>query len=135
MGLGRGWAPVGERALRAAATGIFLVGAGMKLATLPFEVSSFERFGYAPWFMYLIGVAQLLGAALLWVPGWIGLAALGLGAMMVGAAASHLLAGDPTVMALPATALTVVLLTMAYARRREFATRLERRTLPGRARL
>lgn len=115
----RRWISGAGLALRGALTLLFLVAAGMKLAALEFEVAGFTRFGYAPWFMYAVGVAQLAGAILLWVRGWIGLAALGLGAMMIGAVASHLRAGDPPTMALPAAVLVLVLFGLAYARRRE----------------
>ena len=127
MVLGRDGARRAERVLRAAVTAVFLAAAGMKLAAVPFEVEGFARFGYAPWFMVAIGAAQFVGAALLWIRGWTGLAALGLGAMMVGAVASHLRAGDPVAMAVPAMVLAVVLAGMAFARRREFTARLPRR--------
>jgi putative oxidoreductase len=127
MVFGQRPARAGEIVLRAALTALFLVAAGMKLAAVPFETAGFARFGYAPWFMTVIGLAQLLGAVLLWVPGWTGLAALGLGAMMVGAVGSHLRAGDPVAMAAPALVLVVVLFAIAFVRRREILARL-----PGR---
>lgn len=123
----RRWVRAAELGLRAVVTAVFLAGAGMKLAATAFEIEGFARFGYAPWFMYAIGLAQLAGAVLLWTRGWTGPAALGLGAMMVGAVASHLRVGDPVAMAMPAMVLVSVLFAMAYARRREVAALLPRR--------
>jgi len=113
---------LGERALRILLTMVFVGAAVMKLAASEFEVSNFERFGYAPWFMYAVGIAQLLGAILLWVRGYVGYAALFLAAMMAGGAMSHLSAGDPVAMAIPALGLTALLCGLAFARRREFAS-------------
>ncbi|WP_425529956.1 DoxX family protein [Stenotrophomonas maltophilia] len=46
-------------------TAVFVGAAGKKLAASEFEVPNSESFGYAPWFMYAVGVTQLLGAAAL----------------------------------------------------------------------
>ncbi|GJE08732.1 MULTISPECIES: DoxX family protein [Methylobacterium] len=59
-----GWR-LGERALRLLLTAVFVGAAGKKLAASEFEVPNSESFGYAPWFMYAVGVTQLLGAAAL----------------------------------------------------------------------
>ncbi|UHC19700.1 DoxX family protein [Methylobacterium currus] len=100
-------------------TAVFVTAAGMKFAALPFEVAVFARFGYPLWFMYAVGAAQLLGAALLWGRGTVAHGALLLAAVMVGAAFSHLRAGDPVVMALPALLLLGLLAGLAYMRRGE----------------
>ncbi len=105
--------------LRGLLTAVFVTAAGMKLAALPFEVAGFARFGYPLWFMYMVGAAQLLGAALLWGRGTVAHGALLLAAVMVGAAFSHLRAGDPAVMALPALVLLGFLAGLVYARRGE----------------
>jgi len=52
--------------LRGLLTVVFVAAAGMKFAAVPFEVAGFARFGYPLWFMYAVGAAQLVGAALLW---------------------------------------------------------------------
>jgi putative oxidoreductase len=106
--------------LRSLLTAVFVTAAGMKFAALPFEVAVFTRFGYPLWFMDMVGAAQLLGAALLWGRGTVAYGALLLAAVMVGAAFSHLHAGDPAVMALPALVLLGVLAGLAYARRGEW---------------
>ena len=117
-----GWKGFGESALRLLLTTVFLCAAVMKLAASGFEVSNFERFGYATWFMYAVGVAQLLGAILLWVRGYVAYAALFLAALMAGGAVSHLRAGDPFVMAIPALGLTALLCGLAFARRGELSS-------------
>ena len=45
---------------------VFAAAGLMKLAAIEFEVRGFAHFGYAPWFMYAIGVLELgAGLALL----------------------------------------------------------------------
>ena len=104
-------------ALRVLLAAVFALAGGMKLATVEFEVRGFEHFGYAPWFMYAIGVLELgAGLALLHrrSAAW---AALALGAVMAGAAASHLRAGDGVLLALPALAFLALLALVGAARR------------------
>jgi len=50
----------------------------------------FEAWGYPPWFATLIGVAELAGAIGLLIPRLTRLAILGLSAVMLGAAYTHL---------------------------------------------
>lgn len=113
----------GERGLRILLTAVFLVAAGMKLTGSEFEVSGFTRFGYPPWFMYAVGVAQVLGAVLLWVRGYVAHGALLLAALMAGGVFSHLRAGDPLIMAVPALVLLCLLCVLAYGRRSELVRR------------
>ena len=104
-------------ALRALLAAVFAMAGLMKLAAVEFEVQGFAHFGYAPWFMYAIGVLEPgAGLALLRrrsaMP-----AALLLGAVMVGAAFSHLRVGDGALLALPALALLALLAAVGAARR------------------
>lgn len=110
---------VGSVALRGLLTAVFLVAAGMKFAAVPFEVEGFVRFGYPLWFMDVVGALQLLGAVLLWTPGCVALGAGLLAVLMAGAVGSHLLAGDPVLMPLPALVLLLLLGGVAHARRSE----------------
>lgn len=116
------WRRLGERALRLLLTVVFVGAAGMKLAASEFEVSNFERFGYAPWFMYAVGIAQLIGAASLWGRGYVAYGALFLAVLMAGGVVSHLRAGDPFVMAAPALGLLGLLSGIALVRRGELST-------------
>ena len=109
----------GSIVLRGLLTMVFLVAAGMKFAAVPFEVEGFARFGYPLWFMYVVGALQLLGAVLLWTRECVALGAGLLAVIMIGAVGSHLLAGDPILMPLPAFVLLILLRSVAYARRSE----------------
>lgn len=119
----RDWRRLGDAALRLLLAAVFLAAAGMKFAAVPFEVSGFARFGYPLWFMYGVGAAQLVGAALLWTRGLVAHGAALLAVLMVGAVGSHLRAGDPLPMMAPAAILLVVLAGLAWGRRRAFAGR------------
>jgi putative oxidoreductase len=94
---------------------------------VPFEVEGFVRFGYPLWFMDVVGALQLLGAVLLWTPGCVALGAGLLAVLMAGAVGSHLLAGDPVLMPLPALVLLILLGGVAHARRSELLPSTEMR--------
>jgi hypothetical protein len=115
----RNWQQTGSVALRVLLTAVFLLAAGMKFASVEFEVSGFARFGYPLWFMYAVGLLQLVGAVLLWVRGYVAYGALLLAVLMVGAVGSHLRAGDPALMPVPAFVLLILLAGLAYVRRSE----------------
>lgn len=111
-------ARVAGTVLRSLLAAVFLVAGAMKLAGTEFEVSGFRRFEYDLWLMYAVGVAQVLGGAALLFRGYAALGAGLLALIMVGAVASHLRAGDPPAMALPALILFLLLAFVAYAQRR-----------------
>lgn len=114
---------VGGAVLRGLLTAVFLVAAGTKFAAMPFEVAGFARFGYPLWFMYVVGALQLLGAVLLWTRGCVAFGARLLAVLMVGAVGSHLNAGDPILMPVPAFVLLILLMALAYTRRSELGGR------------
>ena len=68
---------------------IFLLSGGAKLASLPFEVEVFTRWGYPLWFMYLTGVLEVAGAMGLLVSRLSALAGVCLAGLMVGAVLTH----------------------------------------------
>ncbi|MEW6590520.1 MAG: DoxX family protein [Pseudomonadota bacterium] len=68
---------------------LFIASGGAKLASLPLEVEAFARWGYAPVFMYVIGVLEVAGAVGLLIPRLSALASLCLAGIMVGAVATH----------------------------------------------
>lgn len=105
---------LGERGDRFLLAAVFVGAAGMKLAAAEFEVSNFERFGYPSWFMYAVGIAQLLGAVSLWVLGYVAYGALFLAAMMAGGVVGNLRVGDPVVMAALALGLLALLCGLAF---------------------
>lgn len=116
-GGGARFRPRGEAALRALLAAVFALAGILKLAAVEFEVQGFAHFGYAPWFMYAVGALELLGGLALLLRRFAAPAALPLAAVMVGAAASHLRAGDGVAMALPALVLLALLALVAFARR------------------
>ena len=121
-----GGAPVrlrAELALRALLAAVFALAGGMKLAAVEFEVQGFAHFGYEPWFMYAIGVLELGAGLALLRDRSAAPAALLLGAVMIGAAGSHLRAGDGALLALPAFALLALLAVVAVARRSDLLAR------------
>lgn len=74
-----------------AALAFQFAGAGMvKLTGSPEMVDMFATIGAGQWLRYLVGVLEVAGAVGLLVPALSGLAALGLAALMVGAAATSL---------------------------------------------
>lgn len=101
---------------------VFVGAAGTKLAASESETMNFARFGYAPWFMYLAGLAEMLGAVLLSVRRYVAYGALllaVLAVLMAGGAVSHLRVGDPAMLAAPALGLMALLCGIAVAHRHE----------------
>ena len=112
---------VGATVVRLLLAGLFLTAAVMKLAGTEFEVRSFEHFGYAPWFMYVIGAVELAGGLMLLAPSLAVLGALAMLPIMVGAVCSHLLAGDPILMTAPSVVVLGLVGWLAYVRRGDLA--------------
>lgn len=104
-------------ALRLMLAAVFLAFGVAKLAAVEFEVRGFAHFGYAPWFMYAIGALELAGGLLLLRSGSAAFGAALMLPVMVGAAASHVNAGDAFAMAVPATLLFALLALVAWYRR------------------
>ena len=102
---------------------VFLVAAAMKLVAIEFEVHSFEHFGYAPWFMYVIGAMELAGGLMLLAPSLAAVGAIGMMPIMVGAAVSHIVAGDSITATLPAIVVLGLLGWFAYVRRSDILGR------------
>jgi len=71
---------------------LFLAAAAGKLTGA--AAAMFEGWGYAPWFMTLIGVLELLGGIGLLIPKTTRYAILGLTVIMLGAAFTHLTNGE-----------------------------------------
>jgi uncharacterized membrane protein YphA (DoxX/SURF4 family) len=67
---------IAAAAVRLALATLFVVAGVMKLIPTEFEVNAFRHFGYALWFMYVIGAVELAGGLMLLAPS---LAALGRG--------------------------------------------------------
>jgi uncharacterized membrane protein YphA (DoxX/SURF4 family) len=77
--------------LRAAVTVVFLYAAFLKLR----HPHSFAAYGYSDAFAIFIGIAELCGAAGLWIPKYARYAAGGLALIMAGAIYTLLHIGEP----------------------------------------
>lgn len=82
---------------------VFAASGGAKLASLPFEVEAFARWGYSPAFMYLTGVLEVAGAIGLLLPRLSALSSLCLSGLMVGAIATHAIHSEWPMFAIAST--------------------------------
>ncbi|GAB3400461.1 DoxX family protein [Flindersiella endophytica] len=115
-GFGSRLANVGLWVLQVLTALFFLmVGIG-KLTGSPEIAATFDQLGFGDWFRYLIGVLEIAGAVALFVPRLVGLAALALVALMIGAAVTQqLVTGGGVVLPL---ALLLPSAIIAWGRRR-----------------
>ncbi|MGW0559123.1 DoxX family protein [Streptomyces sp. NPDC003016] len=90
--------------------------ASPKLVAHSSAAESFDRIGFGDWFMYLVGGLELAGAIALLIPVLSGVAAPALGALMVGAFFTQLMAFDGENAATPLI-LLVPLAAIAWSRR------------------
>lgn len=91
--------------------GAFFIMMGFnKLNSNPEMVSEFQRWGYDPTFMKLIGSLEVLGGIGLLIPRIWYMGALGLIGLMGGAAYTHLTIGDP----MTKVAFNVVLIVLLF---------------------
>jgi putative oxidoreductase len=106
----------------------FLMFGGMKLTGPEAMVANFARWGYPGWFLYFIGVVEILAAIALVVPRSSAYAAAVLGGIMVGGAITHLMF-DPPAQASAAVILLGLLSVVGWARRPEFLRRARTESL------
>jgi len=93
---------------------LFVFAGGMKLSGNPQAVQGFADFGFPPWFVYAVGLAEAAGGIALLVPR---LAPIGLAlllAVMVGAFGTLVHAGQRP---LPPLVVGALLLVVAWRRR------------------
>jgi len=96
---------------------LFLFAGGSKLAGSEEVASNFGRFGYPVAFAYLIGLAEVGGALLLFAPAMARYAAGLLIAIMLGASASHFMVGDPMPQPIVPLVIAALLALVVYLRR------------------
>ena len=77
---------------------LFAVRGFIKIMGSPNWVTRFRQWGYPQYFYLIVGIAELVGAVLLLIPGLARFGALLLTAVMVGAAGTHLLHHEPQVL-------------------------------------
>ena len=100
--------PLAVRVLAILVGLVFVVAGGAKLTGQQVMVDQFNHFGYATWFMYLVGIGETLFGIGLFIPRFIKWAAPALGAIMIGAVVTHFM-HDPPSAAIPAAGLLLVL--------------------------
>ncbi len=92
----------------------FIVAGGAKLMGSPSQVEHFAQWGYPFWFLYLTGFIEVGGGLCLFIPKtqWYGIVVLSV--TMVGAALTHLRAGEMGAVPVPLVLLGLLLL-LAWA--------------------
>ena len=110
------WKRAGVWALTAILAVFFLLAGGLKLRGTPSQVENFAHWGYAAWFLYVIGAVEIVGAIGLLVPRLAGFAVLLLGGTMLGASLTHLVHHEMKAVPVP-LAILGLLAVLGYARR------------------
>ncbi len=121
------WKAAGVWVLIAILAVFFLVAGGLKLRGAPAQVDNFVHWGYAEWFLYVVGAVEAAGAIGLLMPRLAGFAALLLGSTMLGAALTHLVHHEMKAVPIP-LAILGLLAVVGYARRGPVVTLYERLT-------
>ncbi|MEV8021414.1 DoxX family protein [Streptomyces sp. NPDC086554] len=93
---------------------VFLAAGSAKLAGAEAMVEAFDQIGAGQWLRYFVGTLEVLGVIGLLVPRLVGLAALGLVSLMVGAVITNLVIDA---FSLLAVILLVLSTTVAWGRR------------------
>ncbi len=97
---------------------IFL-GAGIsKLIALDFVVETFQGWGYPTWFLYTVGLVEILAAVLVVIPATRALGAAIIGVVMLGAMATHVMAGEWLMLPLPLALFVLAALLVSALRPR-----------------
>ena len=88
----------------------FIVAGGTKLMGSPSQVEHFAQWGYPIWFVYLTGMIEVGGGICLCIPKtqWYGIVVLSI--TMVGAALTHLRAGEMGAVPVPIVLLGLLLM-------------------------
>ncbi len=119
------WKVAGVWTLTVILAAFFLLAGGSKLGGAPKQVDNFAHWGYAAWFLYVVGAVEVAGAVGLLVPHVAVFSVLLLGVMMLGAALTHLVHHE--MMAVPVPLVIIGLLALVgYARRGPLVARYER---------
>ena len=119
------WKQIGTWALTVALAGFFLLAGGVKLQGAPAQVDNFAHWGYPEWFLYVIGVVEVVGGIGLLAPRLAAYAALLLGGTMLGASLTHLVHNEMKAFPIPLV-IVGLLAVVAYARRGPLVALYER---------
>ena len=77
--------------------GVGVAGGLFKIVNNATWTERFINFGYPLWFMYLIGIVEIVAAVALWIPKTRALGSLAIVMVMIGALITNLLAGEPII--------------------------------------
>ncbi len=110
------WRAAGVWTLTVILAAFFILAGGGKLGGAPKQVDSFAHWGYAAWFLYVIGAVEAAGAIGLLVPRVAVFSVLLLGATMLGAALTHLVHHEMMAVPIPLVILGLLAI-IGYARR------------------
>jgi len=94
----------------------YVLAASGKLLSRPQWIEMFRNWGFPDKFYLVVGALEVLGAVGLLIPRLVGYAAAGLFALMIGAAATHLINGEGLQVLRPIT-LMIFLALVVYLRR------------------
>lgn len=94
----------------------FLLAGQAKFTSTEIWINQFTGWGYAVWFMYAIGLLEVLGAIGVLIPRLVWYAAVGLTIIMIGALVTHALHDEPLNPLIHLTFLSILL----YFRRPAF---------------
>lgn len=97
-------------------SGAFLLTGGMKLMASPDMASSFQRWGYPGGFMTVVGVVEVVAAALMLFPMTAFYGAMAIVTIMAGAAVTHVVHGEYLNIIVPLV-LASLALWLAWTRR------------------
>lgn len=102
------WMEIGILIFAILTAGFFIAAGIPKLTRPEAHIENFVRWGYPSWFVYVTGVVEVLGAGLLVFRG-VRLYGVGvLGVTMVGAALTHLRAGEMAAVPVPLVLLVIL---------------------------
>ncbi|MEK9945341.1 MAG: DoxX family protein [Alphaproteobacteria bacterium] len=99
---------IAVRILTIITAAVFAMAGFSKISGAEQMVSAFNAFGFPPWFMTLVGIAEVVGAIGLLLPPIAALAGLGLMGIAGGAFITHIASGDSFGMAVPAIVVFVL---------------------------
>ena len=119
------WKRAGVWMLTAVLAVFFLLAGSLKLRGTPSQVDNFAHWGYAAWFLYVVGAVEVVGAIGLLVPRLAGFAILLLGGTMLGASLTHLVHHEMKAVPVP-LAILGLLSVVGYARRGPIVALYER---------
>jgi|GEM_PF-492180 len=113
----------GLRSAVATLLGCIFLGTGIsKIIALDFVVETFQGWGYPGWFLYVVGVTEILAAVLVLIPSTRTLGAAIIGVDMLGAMGTHIMAREWLMLPLP-LALFVLATLLVSALRPRFEPR------------